>query len=810
MKKTEEIEAILIRETHRWGTTALVTCVKNEDAEKYEKAERNLTDVDQYERIVKLESEEGELEPGVTYRFYGSWSKHWRYGWQFHAQTFTKCTPHDKVGVINYLLRAPGIGKKRAEKLWSVFGENAVRTLRETPEKCAEALVASRTGDASEKVTPAMLEKMREAAAYLEEQKGVEDATIDLVSLLAGRGLPKRITKELIKHYGNRAAERIRRNPYTLMKFKGVGFLRADQLYLDLGGNVAKLKRQTLAIWHGIASASDGDTWFGTQFVEATLSEKIAGAEARPVDAIRLGLRAGLLVMHRDESGQPWFTTRKMSEDEAFIAGKIAYLSAREGAWPETSDDGLSDHQREQLKIATSRPVGIFAGDPGTGKSFTAALLVMRIAELSGFGSIAVVAPTGKAAVRVTEAMNACGVSLRAKTIHSLLKVANADDGWSFEHCESNPLEERYVIVDEASMLDTPIMAALSKALRQDGHLLLIGDLQQLPPVGHGAPLRDLLSAGVPMGNLTEIRRNSGAIVKTCAMIRGRESLSLADCLDPDTGLNLCIKRCNVDDAAGVIERLVCTVRDRQLCDATWELQVIVALNEKSSLSRAVLNKALQVELNCKNRDEKARFWANDKIVCLRNQMLPAELDMMETVDEDLEGLIGESQSGEATCYVANGEIGRVIAVYPNKMVMEFFSPRRVVLLPKAEGADIEAFDLGYAISCHKSQGSQWRIVIVALDPSGGARRVCDRSWAYTAISRASEICFLVGIDQTLSDYCRSQKIDNRKTFLAERFKAAIQWGTAQHANSHDGDEQPTEDVSLPSEANENDEEVPF
>ena len=781
-RKTEELTAIFIRERNRWEETTINICVKNEDAEQYAKAEKKSVRIrigrdpfasttEDIEQTVKCESERGELEAGITYRFYGSWTKHWKYGMQFHAKTFTKVTPHDKTGIINYLMKAPGIGKKRAEKLWQAYGGDAVRALRENP--AAVAPLFSSTGDQSTQSTK-LLGKLAEASAYLEQEKDLEDATIDIVSLLAGRGFPKRLPKVLIKKYGNKAAELVAQNPYILMKEKGVGFLRADDMYLDRGGNPAKLKRQALAIWHGIANDSNGHTWFGTQFVEAALREKLSGADARSLYAIKLALRAGLLAIYRDLERRPWFCVRRMSEDEDAIADKVAWLVTQDLRWPSILMAGLSEHQEKELERALSMPVGIFAGDPGTGKSFVAARLVRRIAELVGYGAIAVVAPTGKAAVRVTEAMNECGADIRAKTVHSLLRVESNDGGsWTFEHHEKNPIEQRYVIVDESSMLDTPIMASLIKAMRKDGHLLLVGDLQQLPPVGHGAPLRDLLKAGIPIGNLTEIRRNSGEIVATCKAIREGKSLQVPARLDLDQGGNIAIREAEDDIAAQRIESLVKVIRDRKLCDAIWELQVIVALNEKSQVSRKIMNKSLQSELNSENRS-KDTVWRDDKIVCLRNQMLPVELDLMESVDDDLEGLVGETSGGEAAAYIANGEIGRAVAVYPNKVVMEFPSPKRVVVCPKAPGVDIEGFDLGYAISCHKSQGSQWRTVIVALDPSGGARRVCDRSWIYTSISRAKDVCFLVGKHQTLTQMCRTQKIDKRKTFLVERFQKAI------------------------------------
>lgn len=772
MKRTEEIAAMFIREKIRFfdSNVAINLVVLEEDAEEYEKQRKNIVDYfesdGELERALKCECDPGELETGIVYRFYGRWVKHWKHGNQFHAETFTKVTPHKKTGVINYLTKAPHIGKKRAEALWKKYGSDAVKTLRTNPQACAGVI----NPKGSEKAIATLGEKLKESAAYLEDEKGVEDATIGLVSLLAGRGFPKRLPMTLIKKYGNRAAERVQKNPYILMNEKGVGFLRADDMYLDLGGDPGKLKRQTLAIWHGVTNDSNGHTWFGVPFIEAALREKIAGADAQAPKAVKLGLRSKLLAAYRDWRNDPWFTERIRSEDEETIAERVAWLITRDRAWPDLLMTGLSDHQQEQLEKAISKPVGIFAGDPGTGKSFTAARLVNRIAELNGFEEIAIGAPTGKAAVRVTEAMQSCGIDIRARTIHSLLGVQGIEDGrWVFDHNRECPLEQRYVIVDESSMLDVPIMAALLSALRDDAHLLLVGDLQQLPPVGHGAPLRDLITAGVPLGNLTEIRRNSGAIVQVCADIRLERPTKIPAQLQLDQGGNIAIREVEDHEAADRIEGLVKTIGERKLCDPTWELQVIVALNEKSKVSRAKLNQRLQLELNAENR-MKGKFWPDDKIVCTRNQSLELELEMMEDVQDDLDGMTSDSPSGKVSAYVANGEIGRVVDVAVNRVVLAFETPKRIVTCPRAEGADIDGFDLGYAISCHKSQGSQWKVVIIALDPSGGARRICDRAWIYTAISRAEEVCFLVGKHSTMTAMCRQQKIDRRKTFLFERY----------------------------------------
>jgi ATP-dependent exoDNAse (exonuclease V) alpha subunit len=232
---------------------------------------------------------------------------------------------------------------------------------------------------------------------------------------------------------------------------------------------------------------------------------------------------------------------------------------------------------------------------------------------------------------------------------------------------------------------------------------------------------------------------------------------------------------------------LVRNIRDRARVDPDWECQVVVAVNEKSPLSRRELNAILQAELNGRNRAEGARFWKDDKVICLKNSRFPAVLDLTDLDDDALEGFVqvreDEGIGQGVELYVANGELGRVVEDSPTKMIVEFLHPRRVVLVPKVGGSsedgDAEGsaanFDLGYAISVHKSQGSEWPVVIVALDDSGGARMVCDRSWIYTAISRARKACFLVGQLSTIEAMCRRQKIGQRKTFLVERFQDEVE-----------------------------------
>lgn len=754
--KNEEITAQLIRERCRWGDTVLLECRQEE------KCPRFGTDT-----TVKATAEEGELILGATYRWYGGWYTHPRYGLQFIAKSFVEVAPHDRQGIMAYLQRAPHVGLVTARVLWDALGGEAVKALRTDPISTRKKIVILGAKRFTEKAA-------KEAAEWLETQAAAEDAEIDLIGLLAGRGFPRAAKKAALRLWGNKAAEAIRRNPYLLMKIPGCGFGRADAMYIDLGGDPTRLKRQALCVWYAMSRDMSGSTWFDVEFVQEALTKSIGGAAVQAVRACKLGIRGKLLATHRNGEARPYLTEARRSVAEQTVADRAAWFLTRPPAWPEVGDLDVSDHQRAKLVQALMRPLAVFSGGPGTGKTYSAAKLIGKLR----LNEVAVVAPTGKAAVRITEALLEHGIELRARTIHSYLKVQGFTEGhgggFAFEHCTGNPVEEKYIICDESSMIDTQLMADLLSALPDDGHLLLVGDLQQLPPVGHGAPLRDLIAAGAPNGELEEIRRNSGEIVATCAKIRRQEPFELPRQLDLNRGVNLMVHETETgEETAETIVRLIKRIRDNGKHNPVWEAQVVVAVNEKSPVSRKVLNSALQAELNGHNRTG-SKFWPGDKVVCLSNSFLPLVDVSGPGGEEEEEGYYRESKGGEREAFVANGELGRVVEEEPKRLFLQFDNPKRHIIVPKGEDGKTSNFDLGYAISCHKSQGSEWPIVVVAVDDYMGARMVTDRSWYYTAISRAKKACILVGKESTLRRACCAQSIERRRTFLTERLHQAL------------------------------------
>ena len=716
----------------------------------------------------------GELQQHLSYRFYGHWTEYdnkrtKKAEKQFHFKTFVQSQPHGRAGVITYLRKAGeghNLGQATAIQIWERFGPDAVRILREQPEVVATA------------VKRLSLENCEAVAKELKEKQGLEDCTIELASLLDGKGFPKTTVGKAIRVWGNRASEILKRDPYQLMHFRGCGFKRCDSLYLELGLNPTRLRRQAFCAWYTIASNTEGHTWFPAQDAADGVRMMVGGAEeVNPKRAIQLATKIcklnkdthGALAIIREsngaivEKGTNVFVAegrKAWSEDRVgeVVSERLSEPFQFDSFWPSEIDD-ISEHQQSELLKCLQGSICILGGSPGTGKTYTAARVIYEIGKSIGFDSIAVAAPTGKAAVRITQAMQAYGLPLKARTWHSLLGVGETDTesgNWSFDHNELNPWPFQLIVGDESSMIDTNLMASIMRATARNCRLLLIGDVNQLPPVGHGAPLRDLIRAGVPYGELREIKRNSGGIVEACAAIR--------DCQQWQPSDNLII---NDGHLAGQLEAVNAelAVAKNSGLDPVWDCQILVAVNEKSKLSRKVVNEFLQSEWNQNAKVAGTPFRIGDKVVCLKNSDFPLiESDDDKNLDEKTR--------------VMNGELGKVIEIADKYLTIRIDDPYRLIRVPRGKGEGDDGagcnWDLGYALSCHKSQGSEWPVVIVLIDEYPGAKMVCDRSWIYTAISRAKARCILVGKKSTVDSMCRRQMINKRKTFLAELIRLKL------------------------------------
>jgi ATP-dependent exoDNAse (exonuclease V) alpha subunit len=266
--------------------------------------------------------------------------------------------------------------------------------------------------------------------------------------------------------------------------------------------------------------------------------------------------------------------------------------------WPKPAELSVATgHQREQYALATRGPVGILAGNPGVGKSFIVAQIIRAVISEHGVSQTGIACPTGKAAQRINELLLEHSIhGIEATTMHRMLGVSrNGHDrkGWGFIHNSDNPLLKRFVFLDEQSMTDTDLWASTLAAISPGTHVLCVGDFAQLPPVGHGAPLRDMIAAGLPYGELTEVHRNGGDIVTACRDVKEGRPFRPSPCVNLEAGHNLPhVEAARPTLVLGALGNLL------RSCpagiDPVWDVQVLCAINEKSEVSRKLLNAMLQ------------------------------------------------------------------------------------------------------------------------------------------------------------------------------------------------------------------------
>jgi exodeoxyribonuclease V alpha subunit len=688
------------------------------------------------------------------YRLYGFWTKY-NGRTQFKYQSGIRERPISREACVEYICKfskSLGIGPARAGKMYDMWGSDCVAVAREHPDRVAELCGVT-------------FEKTTQLAKLLIEHEGTEKCRMELSHLIKGYGMRSSVVDLAIARYGARAFDLCTHNPYLLMQFSGCAFLTADKMWMDLGKSPAALKRQALCGWSAILDppmgVESGSIWFPEQFIHQQIAAKIGVADVRPEAAIALGLRlarknpdafGALAEVQMDGNtisewgGVRYIGTARYASDEDELANLFADAEKERprGGSDCVASLNVTDHQREQLHAALAGQIGVLCGGPGTGKTYTVARHVGRHIDRCGAGSVIVGAPTGKAAVRLTQAFRDAGVNIQAQTWHSTLRVQQIIDGrWTFEYGRGNPLPASLLISDETSMNDLPLMLAVMRARAKGTRMLLVGDVNQLPPVGVGAPFRDVLASGCPSGQLTTIMRNSGGIVEACDAIRqGRR-------WQPGDNLRL-VEVNETEDYVAEIKRIL-ERHSAEGLDVKWDTQVVTAMNSKSPLSREPLNAELTQFLNKEPGDGTGawQFRKMDKVLCRRNQFLSA-------VTED-----GRPAGNQ---YVANGDMGIVYSISQHYADVMLPIQDVIVRIPFTSRLD---WVLGYAITVHSSQGSEWPVVIVILDKAG--TRVCDRSWFYTAISRAKSCCYILGPRGIADRACRTQKSQERITLLRQK-----------------------------------------
>jgi len=262
---------------------------------------------------VRGKAREGELESGLTYRFYGYWTQHPRYGKQFAFQSFVLAQPSGKRGTVAYLQRGPGIGRKRAEAIWELYGPAALDAIRTKPEEVAARVKG---------LSPQMA---REAAVYFQAHVALEATTKDLLELLTGLGTPRTLIEKLIEKWGTKAAELIRENPYRLMVFKSVGFMRADKLYLQLGGRPDAVERMGWCGWNTLHRDRQGNTWMRPRVAWDSMRRELSGVDFDPMLGIEWAISEHHLAVKRDVGilGEMWIAESDRAAAEMRLANQV-------------------------------------------------------------------------------------------------------------------------------------------------------------------------------------------------------------------------------------------------------------------------------------------------------------------------------------------------------------------------------------------------------------------------------------------------------------------------------------------------------
>ena len=686
------------------------------------------------------------LDPAVGQRFvfYGKLKPNDRYpGQKLELTGYRSILPSTSGAIYDYLINvAKWVQGPTASKIIEAYGKDALKIIKESPERVA-ADISGITLERAKEMQHSLLSNERNEAAIIE------------VNTVIGGILPPATARKAVARWGSKAAKLIQRNPFRLTRLRGVGFRSADAIWQKLGRPLDARRRHVAAVEHSLAEiAADGSTVAPRAEVLGRTAECLGGPLRDR--SLEFAYRVGS-VKHHEGMRE---SLADLSDAEDCIAGTLLKLleSVTPASAPklfpplDVGDASLAIDQRAALMVASSASVALLVGAPGTGKTFTLARIVgaLRGANLC----VRLCAPTGKAAKQMTRALADVGGG-QAQTIHSLLAGAPDEDGeWAWGRSRSNPLELDVLVVDEMSIVDVRLMAALLDALPPTCRLILVGDHYQLPSVGPGAVLRDLL-ANFPAAELTSIKRNTGRIVQACHAIKDGEMMLPCLKLDEPAGQNWRELHAGTPgEIVAIIDDLLSTKLKRYdpALDLLWDVQIISPLNEKGPLSCKAINDVARLVLNPNGEPVgKSDIRVNDKIVRVKNGNAKVWNPKTQDVEND-------------DVRVVNGDVGQCLGYDKRFVYCRFDYPERYVAISRGE----PHLKPAYCLTCHKMQGSEAPIVILPLHPSFVKTPLWTREWVYTAFSRAKRALITIGQWEAIRPVLPRRAVESRRTRLAE------------------------------------------
>ncbi len=701
------------------------------------------------------------LSSGESVAFDGEWTEHPVYGRQFNARA-CRIAPPDSLSAVEKYLGSGlirGVGPSLAKQIVAHFGMDAMAVLDQQPERLTEV---SGIGP-------------KKAAMILESYAGQVSAR-RVMLFLQNYGISPNLATKITKYYGEGTVELIQQNPYRLVTdIDGVGFLTADRIALSMGVDPHSEFRVRAALFYLLneAAGNGGHTYLP----RPVLTEQAVRMLHLETDLVENQLTQALLQkmivgfrlpdMEEDCLCLPFYfhaeseiANRLFALMQAHPYKKVTGFTGRIAALEKELGLTLSPRQRQAVRSAVEEGVLILTGGPGTGKT-TIIRCILRL--LSEDQEVLLCAPTGRAAKRMTEA-----TGVEAKTIHRLLEYGGEEN--TFARDENYPLETDCLIVDEMSMVDVALMRGLLRAVLPGTRLILVGDADQLPSVGAGNVLRDLLqSDAVPTVRLTDIfRQDERSMIVVNAHRINEGEMPTLNAKGTDFFFE---RRATQTDAAQTIRELLQSRLPKYLGfpQGEWQREAVRAIQvlsptKKGDCGSVTLNRLLQAALNPERPEldtlthGENEFRVGDKVIQTKNDY--QLLYTRQTINGPEEG-----------AGVFNGDVGYIDSIDPSEHALTVcFDDERIAAYQKQQ---LDALELAYCLTVHKSQGSEFPVVVMPV--VGGPPMLMARNLLYTALTRARRLVVLVGREEVIAKMVENNHVALRYTTLRARLEALVQ-----------------------------------